>query len=159
MKTNEWKKNNAAILRKFKLEKPKRYYNRKTEYAALEIASFSTIPYVEKFLLKKMEKGDYPCYYCKCEKKLYNSNDNDPIEGYKMASRTMNCPLCNGEGYVSKKTFTKWHKVIEAEYKSKLQSYKKIKKRLEGILEQLSDDDILMLEQHFNPNMFFSYDI
>lgn len=96
----------------------------------------------------------YPCFRCDGYGKHYLDKDNDPIEGFKMASRYP-CGMCGGSGELPKEVF---FAVYERERKEALKRLNKSKaqrsleQRALGIVKTaLSREELKALGLH-EPN-------
>ena len=150
-------KEQVKHLRRISLEVPKRSYQKTLLGKAYDAMIFSG-KHSKQDIREKIKEGKYPCHVCYSDGAYYNSNDFDPIEGYKMASKTMKCSYCDGTGFVSKEKFKKWAAEKEKQYKLSVENHKKMKKFLEETLPKFSDQEIIMLNEHFCHSLFFNYE-
>lgn len=96
----------------------------------------------------------FPCLKCKGHGRVYDSNDCDPVEGYKMATKYP-CKTCNGTGTGSKKLFTEEYKVLKKDYINKLKKYKSSISRIKEIKKILTDSDMELISRYKH---YYSYD-
>ena len=119
----------------------------------------AAIDYIYTFNKPKVPKGDYPCYYCCAEGKLYDPEDYNIIEGYKLADKKVVCEVCNGTGFLSKKEFMEYFREKKKEYHQNMALYNDAIEKFNGLYDKLTDEEYRLLELHFNKNVLCSLGI
>lgn len=107
----------------------------------LEVRTFAHIR--EKYALTYY-KEQFPCIACRATGKVYDPNDYDIIEGYKLASK-IPCPECNGAREVKREVYSNILKEHKKIYHEKLVKYNILK----SILGSLSDSEIQLMKSYF----------
>ena len=98
------------------------------------------------------DKDFYPCVNCYGRGRVYNNDDCDPIEGYKLAT-LYKCTFCNGTGSLKKIEFNGWYRKKYLEpWKKEAKEYKKFKASIRPILDKLTRAEITKLRKWWGVN-------
>jgi len=95
------------------------------------------------------------CPECSGNGKLYDPEDHDDREGYKLAHRKITCTRCSGTGCVSEKSLRQKEYKEEVErHKKRVLEYKKFVKLISSAEKKLTEKEIDAIN---NANPYFNY--
>ncbi len=94
---------------------------------------------------KKLSSSDFwPCFTCLGRGKVYNPEDHDPVEGYKMAD-IHSCPHCV-DGNIGYKAFKKVYATYVSHHREEVSRWREEKKILELAYRKLTPEEIKVIE-------------
>jgi hypothetical protein len=96
----------------------------------------------------------WKCPECWGNGKLFDTDDHDPIEGYKLAHRKIPCTTCQATGYVSREFILCEYAKIKHEYELKLEDYYEWLNLIASAENKLTNDEIDAIN---NANPYFGY--
>lgn len=100
--------------------------------------------YIGRFREKRSD--EWPCPFCNTHGAHYHPDDNDPIEGYKLARRRVKCTDCGGSGDVGKKRFMDWYRGQLTDFFQKFEEWKATKASALAAINKLSEDELRALQ-------------
>ena len=99
-----------------------------------------------KYRSPRVPTGSHQCNHCQGVGRVVAPGEvSDPIEGHKLSMR-IDCPDCNGKGYVPEKIYKQILSEKISEWKENEPIRKEIVDKLKSILNKLTDEELNLVK-------------